>query len=81
MQANVILHMLQQVISPDVVELWEALLTLAQFPVMVISAWLIDSQPWKTRSAVSRIRSSWRYNVPAVCAGCDMFLFPLVMKC
>ncbi|KAL6754724.1 hypothetical protein V8C86DRAFT_2692885 [Haematococcus lacustris] len=46
--SNVWMLLVYQVISPGEIEPWEAWLTLGQFPVLVLTAYIMDKQPWKS---------------------------------
>eukprot|EP01063_Lacrimia_lanifica_P028612 TRINITY_DN4205_c0_g2_i1.p1 TRINITY_DN4205_c0_g2~~TRINITY_DN4205_c0_g2_i1.p1 ORF type:complete len:1015 (+),score=365.20 TRINITY_DN4205_c0_g2_i1:94-3138(+) len=44
-----------QFVSPDIVEIWEAILTLAFFPIMVIMAFIADRKPWQKDPAEEEV--------------------------
>uniref|UniRef100_A0A7S0WQC5 Calx-beta domain-containing protein n=1 Tax=Chlamydomonas leiostraca TaxID=1034604 RepID=A0A7S0WQC5_9CHLO len=50
--AYIWMYLVYKVISPNVIEMWEAFVTLGFFPALILTAWLIDTEPWKGDNTV-----------------------------
>lgn len=60
-------HLRVQIISPGEIEIWEGFVTLAFFPLMLVTAYLVDKKPWTWRSG-QVIRAQYCVHV-LICTG------------